>query len=101
MAQRYEPDQPIIYDQLLRQEMSNKLLLGQFDSSFKDATIEAAVQSSYWSWNARAADLDTDGYQDIYIGNGYEFGSPVELFSNVFLITNKANILREPSKNSI
>lgn len=84
LAKRYEADEAIIYDQYPSQEMSNKLLLGEPDGTFKDATIEAGVQSSYWSWNARAADLDNDGYQDIYIGNGYEFGRPVELFSNVF-----------------
>ncbi len=84
LAERYESDTPIIYDQYPRQQMSNKLLLGQSDGRFSDATIEAGVQSSYWSWSAKAADLDNDGYQDIYIGNGYEFGDPVQLFSNVF-----------------
>ena len=84
LTKRYAPDSPIIYDQYPDQEMSNKLLLGQLDGTFKDATLEAGVQSSYWSWSAKAADLDNDGYQDIYIGNGYEFGNPVQLFSNVF-----------------
>ena len=84
LAKRYAPDSPIIYDQYPDQEMSNKLLLGQLDGTFRDATLEAGVQSSYWSWSAKAADLDNDGYQDIYIGNGYEFGNPVQLFSNVF-----------------
>jgi uncharacterized membrane protein YraQ (UPF0718 family) len=84
IAKRYQADEASVYDQYPPQEMSNKLLLGQLDGKFVDMTIEAGVQSSYWSWNARAADLDNDGYQDIYIGNGYEFGNPVELFSNVF-----------------
>lgn len=84
LAKRYASDPPIIYDQYPLQEMSNKLLLGRSNGGFKDATIEAGVQSSYWSWSAKAADLDNDGYQDIYIGNGYEFGNPVQLFSNVF-----------------
>ncbi|MFT4712332.1 MAG: uncharacterized membrane protein YraQ (UPF0718 family) [Candidatus Azotimanducaceae bacterium] len=84
IANRYEADKAIAYDQYPPQQMGNKLLVGQLDGTFVDMTIEAGVQSSYWSWSARAADLDNDGYQDIYIGNGYEFGSPVELFSNVF-----------------
>ena len=84
LTKRYAPDLPIIYNQFPDQEMSNKLLLGQLDGTFRDATLEAGVQSSYWSWSAKAADLDNDGYQDIYIGNGYKFGHPVQLFSNVF-----------------
>lgn len=84
LAQRYQADARISYDQYSNQQMSNKLLLGLAEGGFQDATHSAGVQSSYWSWSAKAADLDNDGYQDIYIGNGYEFGNPVELFSNVF-----------------
>jgi len=47
------------------------------------------VTSSFWSWNAKAADLDNDGWQDIYVGNGFHFGDsfyevqPNVMFRNI------------------
>ena len=89
LAQHYTSEAPIVYDQYPLQQMSNKLLMGNEDGTFDDETTSAGVQSSYWSWNAKAADLDNDEYQDIYVGNGYEFGHPVQLFSNVFFHNKK------------
>ena len=42
--------------------------------SFVDEGERLGVDSSFWSWNAKASDLDNDGWQDIYIGNGFHFG---------------------------
>ncbi len=67
------------------QVQSNKLMLGSADGRFKDATADMGVGESFWSWNSKAADLDNDGWQDIYIGNGYGFGSKErEIHSNIF-----------------
>ena len=38
---------------------------------FLDKTSEMGVDKSYWSWNAKAADLDNDGWQDIYVATGF------------------------------
>ena len=57
-----------------RQVTSNKLVLGT-GSGFRDVTIDAEVSRSNWSWNARALDVDSDGYLDLFVGNGYGLGS--------------------------
>ena len=67
------------------QQQSNKLLLANKEGKFIDVTESYGIGKSYWSWNAKWADLDNDGWQDVYIGNGYGFGgSQREVHSNVF-----------------
>jgi uncharacterized membrane protein YraQ (UPF0718 family) len=69
----------------LPQVQSNILLLAQRPGYFEDATQNYGVGASFWTWNAKAADLDNDGWQDIYIGNGFRFGEGAwEIHSNVF-----------------
>lgn len=50
------------------------MLLMNDGEGFTDNTTRMGVGSSFWSWNAKAADLDNDGWQDIYVGNGFHFG---------------------------
>jgi len=69
----------------LQQTESNKLLINSSNNKFTDATHSMGVENSYWSWSARAADLDNDGWQDLYIGNGLGFGQHNKnIHSNVF-----------------
>ncbi len=70
-------------DDYVRQVQRNVLLLNNGDR-FVDQTEMLGVSSSFWSWNAKAADLDNDGWQDIYVGNGFHFGdSFYEVQANV------------------
>ena len=75
-------------DDFLPQVQRNMLLLNN-GTSFGDNTLAFGVESSFWSWNAKAADLDNDGWQDIYVGNGFHFGDsfyevqPNVLFRNI------------------
>lgn len=65
------------------QQQANKLLIAGSDG-FSDVTDAYGVAESYWSWNAQAADLDNDGWTDIYVGNGFRFGdSFYEIHGNV------------------
>ena len=57
----------------LPQAQRNVLLMSN-DDGFRDESVRVGVDSSFWSWNAKAADLDNDGWQDIYVGNGFHFG---------------------------
>ncbi len=57
----------------LPQNQHNVLLMNK-QGVFRDVATEMGVSSSYWSWNAKAADLDNDGWQDLYVGNGFHFG---------------------------
>jgi len=67
------------------QQQTNKLMLGTAEGNFIDVTEEMGVSESYWSWNSKAADLDNDGWQDIYVGNGYGYGDKKrEIHSNIF-----------------
>jgi uncharacterized membrane protein YraQ (UPF0718 family) len=69
----------------LPQKQSNVLLMGTEGGGFRDATAASGAASSFWTWNARAADLDNDGWQDIYVGNGFHFGEGEwQIHSNVF-----------------
>jgi hypothetical protein len=69
----------------LPQKQSNILLMGTEGGGFRDATAASGAASSFWTWNAKAADLDNDGWQDIYVGNGFHFGEGEwQIHSNVF-----------------
>lgn len=72
-------------NQYLPQKQSNRLLFGSANGVFTDVTKQAGVTESLWSWNAKAADLDNDGWQDIYVANGYGQGKhPYEIDANIF-----------------
>ena len=69
------------------QTPANHLLMASVDGRYQSRAAEAGVDNSYWAWNAKAADLDLDGYLDIYVGNGYGFSDATSMFdphANVF-----------------
>ena len=50
--------------------------------SFVEKANELGVGYGAWTWNARFADLDNDGWQDLYVVNGYNL--PMTLSTNIF-----------------
>ena len=48
----------------------NTLLLQKADHTFEDATARSGAQHAGWNWSSVAADLDDDGWPDIYATNG-------------------------------
>ena len=48
----------------------NALLRASGDGSFQNVAQEAGVAVTGFSWNAKFADLDNDGWQDVYVVNG-------------------------------
>jgi len=52
------------------QFMRNMLQLNHGDGTFSDIGQLAGVARTDWSWSALIADLDLDGYKDIYVTNG-------------------------------
>lgn len=52
------------------QYMQNALQLNNGDGSFSETGSLSGVAASEWSWSPLLADLDNDGYSDLFITNG-------------------------------
>ncbi len=52
------------------QVMRNSLYLNNGDGSFSDIAWLADVAASEWTWTVKFADLDLDGFVDLFITNG-------------------------------
>ncbi len=58
----------------------NALLRNRGDGTFEDATERMGANSTRWTLAVAAADMDGDGWCDLYLANDY---GPEELFRNV------------------
>lgn len=54
------------------QSMRNMLQLNQGDGTFAEVGQLAGISNTDWSWATLFADFDLDGWQDVFITNGYE-----------------------------
>jgi hypothetical protein len=60
----------------------NTLLKNKGDGTFEDVTAIANANPPGWFWGASFADFDNDGWQDLYIANGWVYndrGTEIEL----------------------
>ena len=48
----------------------NSLFLQRADGAFEDATAASGARKAGWNWSVVAADLDDDGWTDLYATNG-------------------------------
>ena len=89
----------LVLTEHIPQVQSNKLMLATKNGTFVDATDVFNVSASFWSWNAKAADLDNDQWQDIFIANGFGFGEiQNEIHSNVFFHNQGGTHFKESAK---
>ncbi len=65
-----------------QKDQGNVLLVRQPDGSYQDRAGELGVLDAFWAWNARFADLDLDGWQDLYVVNGWWLET--SMYSNAF-----------------
>jgi uncharacterized membrane protein YraQ (UPF0718 family) len=65
----------------------NVLLVKNEFGGFEDKAIERGLELGGWSWNAKFADLDNDGWKDIYISNGFFQSGTRE--SNIFYLNSQ------------
>lgn len=52
----------------------NFLLENSGDGKFKDVTDSAGVSLGRWTWGARFVDFNNDGFDDLYVPNGFITG---------------------------
>ena len=55
----------------VRQVDRNTLQKGRGDGTFAEVADYAGVSASEWSWTPLLMDADLDGYQDLFVANGY------------------------------
>ncbi|WP_156499395.1 VCBS repeat-containing protein, partial [Oleiphilus sp. HI0061] len=67
------PKQAINYSLYPKGVQRNVLSMSSM-GGWQELAEDWAVSESYWSWHSKIADLNNDGWNDIYVGNGYMFG---------------------------
>ncbi|HWG20767.1 MAG TPA: FG-GAP-like repeat-containing protein [Terracidiphilus sp.] len=68
-----------------RDALGNTLLHNEGASGkFRETTDESGTRFGGWNWGSEAWDFDHDGYQDIYVANGFISGENREDLSSFF-----------------
>ena len=71
---QWRPDEREVAGEYLSHARGNFLLVNQGDGTFVDQTDVAGVELGRWAWGARFVDFDNDGFDDIYVPNGFVTG---------------------------
>jgi hypothetical protein len=54
------------------QHMANVLQARQADGSYENSAAQSGLAATGWSWSGKFADLDQDGFLDLYVVNGMQ-----------------------------
>ncbi len=58
-----------------RHARGNSLFRNRGEGRFEDITLAAGVEMGRWAWCSDFFDFDNDGYEDLYIANGFITGA--------------------------
>lgn len=70
----------------------NTLLRNRGNGTFEDVSVKANANPPGWFWGASFADFDNDGWQDLYVANGWVYnqrGTEIELEFLNNVVTNQ------------
>jgi FG-GAP-like repeat len=69
---RFKPGaDPKTLSDIQRHARGNSLFQNMGDGTFRDVSVEAGVTLGRWAWASLFADLNNDGWEDIYVANGF------------------------------
>ena len=54
-----------------RHAKGNSLFRGTREGQFEEVSAQSGTELGRWAWSSDALDLNNDGYQEIYVANGY------------------------------
>lgn len=78
--QFHAADEPATRAGFQRHARGNSLFRNRGDGTFEDVSERAGVTMGRWSWGSLFVDLDEDGWQDLYVPNGFVTGQdPADL----------------------
>ncbi|HUF63080.1 MAG TPA: VCBS repeat-containing protein [Verrucomicrobiales bacterium] len=58
-------------DAFRRHARGNSLFRSLGNGQFEDVSVEATVTMGRWAWGSLFADLNNDGWEDLYVANGF------------------------------
>jgi hypothetical protein len=54
-----------------RHARGNSLFTNNGKGTFSDVSVQAGITLGRWAWGARFADFNNDGWEDLYVANGF------------------------------
>ncbi|MCW3105644.1 MAG: hypothetical protein JWQ09_150, partial [Segetibacter sp.] len=75
--------------------VSARLYLNKGNMKFEDITEKAGLKTEGWCYGASVADINQDGYPDIYISKAGNRKTPPDKMHNLFFINNGNNTFTE------
>lgn len=58
-------------EDIQRHARGNSLFENNGDGTFRDVSVDANVTMGRWAWGSKFADINNDGWEDIYVANGF------------------------------
>jgi hypothetical protein len=71
LGERFMPGARELHPHYLRHARGNTLLANQGDGTFADVTLSSGAAPARWAWGGKFADFNNDGFEDLYVPNGF------------------------------